>query len=75
MLSFLSLSEDINLGTNGPSGNLWQLGLDVIGKATKLFDVHGSSGSKVLVEVFNERLPDDYVLSFWLKWLKTWRIS
>ena len=75
MLSLLSLSEDIDLRTNGSLSDLWQLGLDVEGEATKLLDVHGSSGSDVFVDVFDEGLPDDHVLGLWLKWLEAWGAS
>ena len=75
MLSLLSLSEDIDLRANGSLSDLWQLGLDVECEATELLDVHGSSGSDVLVDVFDEGLPDDHVLGLWLKWLEAWGAS
>ena len=55
----LSLLEEVNLGADRSSGNLGQFCLAIISESTKLFDVHASSGSNIVANVFNKGFPND----------------
>jgi len=75
IFSLHSLCPNIDLWADRSLSNFWKLSLDVESKSTKLLNIHTSSCSDVITEIFNQCLPDDNHLSFWLQWLQVWGCS
>lgn len=75
ILSFHALGPDVDLRTNRSLSNLGELSLHIVGEGSELLDVDAPSGLDVVLDILDERFPDDQHLSFRLKRLEVRRCS
>lgn len=72
MLALSPLSEQVDVSTGGLVRQLGQLGVDVVGESAEVLDVHALALAQVVVQVGDERSPDDQHLGLGLERLLRW---
>ena len=64
-----SLSEDVHFWADSSICNLRQLSLHIKGEATEILHIYAAASSQIFLNILNERLPYDEILSLGLEWL------